>query len=142
MNWAKDKVKGAIDAIKGFFNFSWSLPKIKLPHFSISGKFSLDPPSIPKIGVDWYANGGVFDGPTAFNSNGNLGILGENGAEAIVPLEKNTEWMNKLADGITSRMGSNQPIYLNVDGKVFGEIACDSINKLTKQKGSLPLKLR
>jgi hypothetical protein len=137
---AKEIVSGAIDKIKGFFNFNWSLPKLKMPHFSISGKFSLDPPSIPKISVEWYQNGGVFDSPTLFGyGNGLLGGLGENGAEAVVPLEKNTQWLSKIADMLSDRMGTGTPIVLQVDGKTFAEISVDSINQLTRQRGSLPL---
>lgn len=139
---ARDFVKNAIDKIKGFFNFEWSLPKIKLPHFSISGKFSLDPPSIPHISVEWYQRGGIFDKPTLFPFSGGVGGLGENGAEAIVPLEKNTQWMNVLAEKLGALMGSSgAPIVLQVDGKTFAQVSVDSINELTKQRGSLPLVL-
>ena len=86
----KTTVSNAISKIKGMFNFSWSLPKLKLPHFKISGKFSLDPPSVPKLSVDWYAkamrNPMLLTSPTIFGYNaatGNLQGAGEAGAEVV-----------------------------------------------------------
>lgn len=139
---AKNVVSNMINKIKNLFNFQWSLPKLKLPHLSITGKFSLSPPSVPKFSIAWYKNGGVFDNPTLFPyGGGRVGGLGEDGAEAIVPLEKNTKWLDRLATMLTDKQGGKQPIFLMVDGKVFGEIAVDSINELTRLKGGLPLKL-
>lgn len=85
----RDAVQGIVEKIKGFFNFEWKLPDIKLPHFKIDGSFSLSPPSIPHIGVDWYAKGGVMTKPAAFGVNpatGNIMAGGEAGAEAIAPI--------------------------------------------------------
>lgn len=138
INGAKNAVKTAIDKIKGFFNFKWELPKIKLPHISIKGKFSLDPPSVPKFSIAWNALGGVFDKPTLFGYGNSLQGLGEDGAEAVVPLEKNTQWLDKIAEKLASKQG-NIPIVLQVDGKTFAKTSIDSINQLTKQTGSLGL---
>lgn len=136
---AKDKVKELIDKIRSFFNFKWSLPKLKMPHLKITGEFSISPPSVPKFSVDWYARGGVFDKPTLFTSGGRLGGLGEAGAEAIVPLENNTQWLDKIASMLSDKLGGGRNIVLQVDGKTFGQISVDSINALTKQTGNLPL---
>lgn len=136
---AKDKVKELIDKIRSFFNFNWSLPKLKMPHLKITGEFSISPPKVPKFSVDWYARGGVFDKPTLFTSGGRLGGLGEAGAEAIVPLENNTQWLDKIADKLSDKLGGGRNIVLQVDGKTFGQISVDSINALTKQTGNLPL---
>lgn len=86
---AKEFVRNAIEKIKGFFNFSWELPKIKLPHFDIKGKFSLNPPQIPKLSVDWYAKamdeGMILTSPTVFGAKGNTLLAGgEAGPEAVV----------------------------------------------------------
>lgn len=141
----RDLIKGIVDKIKGFFNFTISFPKIKLPHFTISPSGwsvgDLLKGSIPKLGISWYAKGGIFDKPTLFGyGNGLLGGLGENGAEAVVPLEKNTQWLDKIAEKLAAKQGST-PIILKVDGKTFAEVAVDSINDLTRLRGSLPLKI-
>lgn len=64
MEGLKTTVGKGIERVKSFFNFNWSLPKIKMPHFSISGGFSLNPPSIPHFNVDWYDKGGIFSSPS------------------------------------------------------------------------------
>ena len=79
--------KGVIDKIKGFFNIDLPTPKLKMPHVSIAGEFSISPPRVPKFSVDWYAKGGVMTAPTIFGaSGGRLLGGGEAGPEAILPL--------------------------------------------------------
>lgn len=145
MNSAKSTVKSIIDAIKGFFGFKITWPKIPMPHFGISPSGwkigDLLKGSIPKLSIDWYANGGVFEKPTLFMGNGRLSGLGENGAEAVVPLENNLAWLDKLADMLNERMGGNKPIVLQVDGKTFAQTAISTINMQTRQTGRLALNL-
>ena len=83
-----DFIKKAIKKIKGFFDFDWELPDIKLPHFSLEGSFSLKKMTVPKLKVDWYAKGGILNSPTIFGSNGDsLMGGGEAGKEAVLPIE-------------------------------------------------------
>lgn len=110
---ARDIVKNAIDRMKGFFNFSWELPKIKLPHFSFSGKFSLDPPSVPKFSIDWYAkamnNPMLLDSPTIFGmQGGKLLGAGEAGAEVVAGADK---LMSMIRSAVDSPSRSGTPDY-------------------------------
>ena len=99
-------VEGVVGKLKSIFNFSWSLPQIKLPHFSISGSFSLNPPSIPHFSVQWYKkamnNGMILNSPTIFGASGNhlLGG-GEAGPEAVVGVQS-------LMDMIQNAVGNTQ----------------------------------
>jgi hypothetical protein len=97
-------------------NFSWSLPKLKMPHFSVSGSFSLNPPSVPKLGVDWYKDGGIFSKATLFNTASGLKGVGEGkDSEAVLPL--NRETLGGIGEGIAASMnvtGKAKEIVLNV----------------------------
>lgn len=87
-NGVKAFLKGAVTEMKGFFNFEWKLPKIKLPHFKASGEFSWSPLKFPSISVDWYANGGILNHPTIFGNNGESFMGGgEAGKEAVLPID-------------------------------------------------------
>lgn len=101
---AKNVVSGGLDAIAGFFKgLHIEFPKIKLPHFSISGSFSLMPPSVPSIGIEWYAKGGILEEPTAFGMNGgNVMVGGEAGPEAVAPLG---DLLGYMLDALDARYG-------------------------------------
>ncbi|HET3177053.1 TPA: hypothetical protein VRA01_001787 [Streptococcus pneumoniae] len=144
MDNAKNIVKSGIDKLKSFFNFDWSLPKIKLPHFNISGSFSLMPPRIPSFSVDWYARGGVFNSPSIIG-------VGEAGQEAVMPLERNTGWISILAQKLTERMPANNvptgyslpagDIVIQIAGHEFGRVAIQEINKEHERAGQTLLKI-
>lgn len=95
INAAKNAVKAAIQKIRSYFHFSWHLPHLKLPHFSVSGWFSLDPPSVPHFSIDWYKEGGIMSRPTLFGG-------GEAGPEAILPLDPFWKRLDQMADNIVS----------------------------------------
>lgn len=108
----KNTVKGALDFLKGLFKFDWQLPKIKLPHFSIKGSFSLNPPSIPTFKVSWYKKAYeepyLLNGATIFGAmNGNLLGGGERGSELIVGT-------NKLMSMIKKASGGQRPINIYI----------------------------
>jgi tape measure domain-containing protein len=126
INAAKSVISGIVQTIKGLFNFrlrfpSISIPRIPLPHFSLSGSFNPLKGKIPHVGVNWYAKGGIFDQPTLFPTNGGFNGLGEAGPEAALPL--NAENLAGIGKGIAANMpANNRPIYLQVDGKTFAKL--------------------
>lgn len=151
---AKNKVKGVVDAIKGFFSgMKISLPHIKLPHFSVTGKLSIAPPSVPHLSISWYKEGGIMTKPTAFGMNGSsLMMGGEAGAEAILPL---SGFYKQLEAMIDSRLNmtsmekylaiiadnSSKGIYLD-DGTLVGHLLPaidDGLGKNTKLTRRLSL---
>ena len=144
MENAKSIVKNGIDRLKSFFNFDWSLPRIKLPHFNISGSFSLMPPRIPSFSVDWYARGGVFNSPSIIG-------VGEAGQEAVMPLERNTGWISILAQKLTERMPANNAptsyplpsgdIVIQIGGHEFGRVAIQEINREQERAGQVLLNI-
>ena len=118
----KTTVSNAIEKIKGYFNFTWKLPDIKLPHFKIEGEFSLKPPSVPHFGVDWYAkamdNPMLLDKPTIFGYNQATGQAlgaGEAGSEVV-------SGAATLMQMIQSAVGTNNELLIEVLYKILDAI--------------------
>lgn len=102
-------VEKGMNKVKELMNFDFKIPKLKLPHFTIKGKFSLDPPQMPKLDVKWYAKGAVFNSPSVIG-------VGEAGKEAVMPLERNTGWIDNLA----SKLNAKTPVIQGNNSQIVG----------------------
>lgn len=143
---AWELIKRIVDKIKGVFNFKFKIPKIKLPHFAINPKgwklSDLLQGSIPSLGIDWYANGGIFNKPTV------AGVGDVRGGEAAVPLTDFYNRLDAMADSIVNgvsmalQMQSANtageitiPIYLYPSGPKMGEETVKTYDKYKKIMG-------
>lgn len=133
---ARDNVCGQLNSISYMFrNFEATL-KVKIPHFYMTGSFNAETKEVPKVGVNYFAKGGVVDRAT-------LGIVGEAGKEAIVPLENNTRGLDLLAEKLLNRMPQGKDnnnigdgdLILQIDGSVVGKVALKQLRKMQRQGG-------
>ena len=134
INAAKSAVSNAMSAIKSAVNVTLK-PNLKLPHISVSGKLSLNPPSVPKISVSWYKNGGIMTQPTLFGLAG-----GEAGPEAILPLDRIQGYFNKAFETVVGEHGSgDMNVSLNIENFTNNteqdiNVLVEEIAKLIKKK--------
>lgn len=140
----KQIVSDAVEFLKGIFDFEWKLPDIKLPHFKVSGQFSLDPPSFPTFGVDWYAKamggGVILNSPTIFGmSGGNLLGAGEAGAEVVVGAGSLSRMIQNAVSNTYNSGGNTINVY-GAPGQDVHELAeaiADIINGDIQSKGAV-----
>lgn len=141
INAAYNVVKRVIDKIKGVFNFKFKWPHIPLPHFSIKG--SANPlkwlsEGVPRLSVDWYAEGGIFDKPTIFNTSYGMKGVGEKGPEAVTPISKlqdmidwntgkDTQLLVKILELLEALLMKDTNIIL--DGKKVSKGLAPALNK-------------
>lgn len=125
---AVNAVKNGISKIKDIFKFKWSLPKLKLPHVKIKGKFSLSPPKVPKFSIDWYKkamdNGMILNDATIFgmNSSGQLMGGGEAGSEAIVGTNSLTNMINSAVKAENDALANKLDDLINMLAEFFPQI--------------------
>ncbi|WP_195954416.1 phage tail tape measure protein [Clostridium tertium] len=127
----KEKVSNTVNSIKGFFGNlrlpEIKIPHIKLPHFNLTGSFSLKPPSVPKLNVDWYSDGAIFTKKTVLGNGLGVGDAHHgqgNNAEGIIPLDILWDKMDKIA---------NRPIQVYITARELARaIASEMKNELNK----------
>lgn len=142
-----DAVKDVADKVKNAFRFNWQLPSLKLPHIQVDwvaaggvlSKF-LGISHIPSLSVKWFAKGGILDGAQLFGRAGSTLLGGgEAGREAVLPLDSNTGWMDKIADRVVSRLGTGNdgPVTINLllDGKTLTSYVIQSLRRQARGSG-------
>lgn len=138
INTAVNFVKSAVGKIAGFFKgMKISFPKIKLPHFKVSGKLSIAPPSVPKLSVDWYKEGGLFNGPSIIGVGEQPGV-----SEAVLPLRDDV--FSKIGEGIKRATGAGSVgagvtqviVKVIVDGEEISSVIEPIISEIQGKKGN------
>lgn len=142
-----DSVKNVADKVKNAFKFNWQLPSLKLPHIQVDwveaggvlSKF-LGISHIPSLSVKWFAQGGILNGAQLFGRAGSTLLGGgEAGREAVLPLDSNTGWMDKIADRVVSRLGTGNdgPVTINLllDGKILTSYVIQSLRRQARGAG-------
>ena len=115
MGDALDKVSSVVERMKEKFNFSWSLPHLSLPHLSVSGSFSLDPPSVPHFSIDWYKQGGVI-------MPNNPHVIGVGDATEREWIEPESKLLRLIQDAVRTAGGvaGSVNVEVNVSARVSG----------------------
>lgn len=142
-----ESVKDVADKVKNAFHFNWQLPSLKLPHIQVDwveaggvlSKF-LGISHIPNLSVKWFAQGGILNGAQLFGRAGNTLLGGgEAGREAVLPLDSNTGWMDKIADRVVARLGAGNdgPVTVNLmlDGKLLTSYVIQSLRRQARASG-------
>ena len=142
-----DSVKEVADKVKNAFHFNWQMPSLKLPHIQVDwqeaggvlSKF-LGVSHIPHLSVKWFAQGGILDGAQVFGRAGSTLLGGgEAGREAVLPLDRNTWWMDKIADRVVAKLGTggdvNATIQLVLDGKVITQTVIKRLREQARATG-------
>jgi TP901 family phage tail tape measure protein len=130
MDEIHEKIKNIGEKIKQKLHdmFDFQIPHIKLPHLSISGKFSIKPPKVPHFGVSWHAKGGIFTKPTILGNHG----VGDGGKEAILPLKKLPKLLN-----LDKQSTAN--IYFQLDGYTLARILGEPLREIMNIKAGSAL---
>lgn len=134
MSEAYRNVSNYISDIKSLFDNFDATIRVKVPHFYMEGNFNAETKEVPRVGVNYFAKGGIVDRAT-------LGIVGEAGREAIMPLENNTGWITDLAEKVATRMPKGNTdngfgdgdLTLIIDGSVIGKVALKQLRKMQRQ---------
>lgn len=145
----KNRIFLISDNLKGAFDFQWRMPALKLPHLSVNWDpvddvlanfFGVS--AFPRLSVSWYAKGGILSGAQIFGRVGSTLLGGgEAGKEAILPLESNTGWMDKIAERVVSMISGenggdiNATIYLTLDGEVLNRTVIKGLRKYARANG-------
>lgn len=152
LNDLKERVLSIADNLKSAFSFEWRLPSLKLPHLQVhwdpvdnvlANFFGVT--AFPRLSVSWFARGGILDGAQIFGRMGSTLLGGgEAGREAVLPLDRNTDWMDQVAERVVAMLGFqsggdvNVTIPVTLDGDVITKVVVRNLRQRARATGGSP----